>query len=272
MQASLSSEIEQLLRKPQRSREALGILQRFRAGLNTGEVSVLGEGSEVQVWVKQGILLHAALGGLAELAGARGTHWDLDTFPPRVFRAEDRVRVAQGAVVRDGARIGTGSMLLAGSTVQIGAVLGKNCQIDAGCYIGLCAQLGDMVSMEAGSRIGGVLTPFERIPVVVREGSVLSMGSQVSGSVEIGTNSLVAAGVFLTDAMPVWDHARQGWIRAQDDGRLVLPANAVYVNGVLPQSLGSASGLLTGAMVLGYASEGERAAEAYRRLIQAAFP
>lgn len=267
MRDDLEAAIIELAERPVRSDDSLGRLEELRAALNAGRARVV-EGEEddwrLNAWVKRGILLHVLLGGLREVAGSRGGFWELDTLPPRKFSAADGVRAVPGSLIRDGAAIGAGSVILSGCSIAIGASLGRECQLDSGCTVGLCATLGNGVCLEAGSRVGGVLNPAERYPAIVGDGCVLGMGSAVTGSVVLGPHSVIAPGVQLTDVAGVWNNLAGVWIRPDARGRLILPDRAVIVSGSAP--LGGSSHLLV-PLVIGLAERDEPASAAFRRIV-----
>ena len=86
---------------------ARGVFGDFRESLTRGEIRAaekLNGEWNVNVWVKQGILLGFRLGELMEMGCEDLSFVDKDTFPLRQFRIEDKVRIVPGgSSVREGA-------------------------------------------------------------------------------------------------------------------------------------------------------------------------
>ena len=91
--------------------------------------------------------------------------------------------------------------------VNIGAYIGAGTMMDTFSRAGSCCQIGENCHISAGSGIGGVLEPAQALPtiiednvfvgamsevvegVIVREGSVLSMGCYIGQSTKIVNRS-----------------------------------------------------------------------------------
>lgn len=99
------------------------------------------------------------------------------------------------AVVAASARIGDGTVLLAGAIVNANAAIGRNAIINTGAIVEHDCVVEDHVHMATGSRLGGA--------VVVEDGCHIGIGATVIQGVRIGRNSLVAAGaVVVKDVAP----------------------------------------------------------------------
>ena len=122
--------------------------------------------------------------------------WVEDEWTKRSFRS------VPGAIVRYSAHIAE-SVVLMPSFVNLGAYVDSGTMIDTWATVGSCAQIGKNVHLSGGAGIGGVLEPIQANPVIiedncfigaryevaegviVREGSVLSMGVYIGASTKI---------------------------------------------------------------------------------------
>ncbi|HXV73548.1 MAG TPA: 2,3,4,5-tetrahydropyridine-2,6-dicarboxylate N-succinyltransferase [Sphingomonadales bacterium] len=137
------------------------------------------------------------------------------------------IRALPGAVVRSGAFIGEGAVLMP-CFVNVGAYIGKNTMIDTWASVGSCAQVGDNVHVSGGAGIGGVLEPLQAAPVVIEDGAFLGARSEVAEGVIIGEGAVLAMGVYLSQSTPIYDRAAA----TVAYGR--VPPYSVLIPGALP--------------------------------------
>src|SRR5512145_1137603 len=104
-------------------------------------------GWQVNQWLKKAVLLSFRLndnavvdGGAASAPAYDKVPLKFDTWGVDEFRAGG-FRVVPGAVVRRGAHISKGAVLMP-SFVNIGAYVGENTMIDTWATVGSCAQIG----------------------------------------------------------------------------------------------------------------------------------
>jgi sugar O-acyltransferase (sialic acid O-acetyltransferase NeuD family) len=94
--------------------------------------------------------------------------------------------VHPAATVSRYARIGAGSVLMAGAIVNIEAVLGQACIVNTGATIDHECVLGDGVHVAPGAHISGNVT--------IGAGSWIGVGASVRQGIQIGSNVMVGAG------------------------------------------------------------------------------
>ncbi|HUF57206.1 MAG TPA: 2,3,4,5-tetrahydropyridine-2,6-dicarboxylate N-succinyltransferase [Thermohalobaculum sp.] len=162
----------------------------------------------VNQWAKKAVLLSFRLNDMTPIGGGPGgaTWWDK---VPSKFAGwgeaewrEAGFRAVPHCVVRHSAYIAPGVVLMP-SFVNLGAHVDSGTMIDTWATVGSCAQIGRNVHISGGAGIGGVLEPLQANPVVientcfigaraevaegviVREGSVLSMGVYIGASTRI---------------------------------------------------------------------------------------
>ncbi len=136
-------------------------------------------------------------------------------------------RAVPGAIVRRGAFVGKGAVLMP-SFVNIGAYVGENSMIDTWATVGSCAQIGRNVHISGGTGIGGVLEPLQAGPVIIEDDCFIGARSEVAEGVVVERGSVLSMGVFLGASTKIVDRA-SGEVHY---GR--VPAYSVVVPGVLP--------------------------------------
>src|SRR3546814_12754355 len=92
--------------------------------------------------------------------------WGENRFRDAGFRA------VPGAIVRHGAHIGKGAVLMP-SFVNIGARVGEGTMVDTWATVGSCAQIGANVHLSGGAGIGGVLEPLQAGAGVIGDGAFI---------------------------------------------------------------------------------------------------
>lgn len=188
-------------------------------------------GWRVNAWVKRGILLGFRLGQMQEIPGAF-PFIDKDTYPVRSFTLADRVRVVPGgSAVRTGAYLAPGVVCMPPMYVNVGAFVDEGTMIDSHALVGSCAQIGRRVHLSAAAQIGGVLEPVNASPVIVEDDVLIGGNCGVYEGTLIRRRAVLAAGVILTRATPVYDVVRGEVLRATPESPLTIPEGAVVVPG-----------------------------------------
>ncbi len=190
------------------------------------------DGWQVNQWLKKAVLLSFRLNDNQIIPGPGGSNW-FDKVPSKFtgwganrFR-DAGFRAVPGAIVRHGAHIGKGVVLMP-SFVNIGARVGENSMVDTWATVGSCAQIGANVHLSGGVGIGGVLEPLQAEPVVIEDDCFIGARSEVVEGVHVGRGAVLAMGVFLSSTTKVIDRA-SGEIFV---GR--VPSYSVVVPGALP--------------------------------------
>ncbi|HVR89772.1 MAG TPA: 2,3,4,5-tetrahydropyridine-2,6-dicarboxylate N-succinyltransferase [Novosphingobium sp.] len=193
-----------------------------------------GEGGwKVNQWLKQAVLLSFRLNDNAVVEFGAGGAPAYDKVPSKFAGwGENRFRdagfrVVPGAVVRHGAHIGRGVVLMP-SFVNIGAHVGEGTMVDTWATVGSCAQIGKGVHLSGGVGIGGVLEPLQAGPVVIEDGAFIGARSEVVEGVIVGKGAVLSMGVYLGASTKIVDRAT-GEVHI---GK--VPPYAVVVPGALP--------------------------------------
>ena len=207
------------------------------AGLDDGSLRVAeraGDGSwQVHQWLKKAVLLSFRLNDMAMIPGGPGgSHW-WDKVPSKFARwgADDfragGFRAVPGSIVRHGAHIGKGAVLMP-SFVNIGARVGEGTMVDTWATVGSCAQIGANVHLSGGVGIGGVLEPVQAGPVVIEDRAFIGARSEVVEGVIIREGAVLSMGVYLGASTKIIDRAT-GTVHIGE-----VPPYAVVVPGAMP--------------------------------------
>jgi 2,3,4,5-tetrahydropyridine-2,6-dicarboxylate N-succinyltransferase len=208
--------------------EALGMLDDGSARV----AEPVGDGWQVNQWLKKAVLLSFRLNDNSILPGPGGSNW-WDKVPSKFanwdearFR-EAGFRAVPGSVVRHGAHIAKNVVLMP-SFVNIGARVGEGSMVDTWATVGSCAQIGANVHLSGGVGIGGVLEPLQAGPVIIEDDCFIGARSEVVEGVHIERGVVLSMGVFISSTSKIIDRAT-GEIFV---GR--VPAYSVVVPGALP--------------------------------------
>ena len=210
--------------------EALGLLDAGQARVAEPD----GNGGwQVNQWLKKAVLLSFRLNDNAPMANGAAGAPAFDKVPLKFegwgddrFR-EGGFRVVPGAVVRRGAHISKGVVLMP-SFVNIGAYVGEGTMVDTWATVGSCAQIGKNVHISGGAGIGGVLEPLQANPVIIEDNCFIGARSEVAEGVIVGEGAVLSMGVYLGASTKIVDRAT-GEVHV---GK--VPPYAVVVPGALP--------------------------------------
>ncbi len=183
-------------------------------------------------WAKQAILLFFRLTAnrLIE-ADAPGPYWDK---VPLKFTGWDAARfeaggfrVVPGAVVRKGAYVGR-NVVMTPSFVNIGAYVDDGTMVDTWATVGSCAQIGKNCHISGGAGIGGVLEPLQANPTIIEDNCFIGARAEVAEGVIVREGSVLSMGTFITSTTPIIDR------RTGETFLGEVPAYSVVVSGSKP--------------------------------------
>ena len=210
----------------------LETLERLDAG--TLRVASRDEGGTwtTHQWTKQAILLFFRLTAnrLIE-ADAPGPYWDK---VPLKFTGWDAARfeaggfrAVPGAIVRKGAYIGR-NVVMTPSFVNIGAYVDEGTMVDTWATVGSCAQIGKNCHISGGAGIGGVLEPLQANPTIIEDNCFIGARAEVAEGVIVREGSVLSMGTFITSTTPIIDR------RTGETFLGEVPAYSVVVSGSKP--------------------------------------
>ncbi|GLK84037.1 2,3,4,5-tetrahydropyridine-2,6-dicarboxylate N-succinyltransferase [Ancylobacter defluvii] len=205
--------------------------------LDAGKARVAEQGADgnwtVNQWLKKAVLLSFRLNDMAPITGAPGgaTWWDkvpskFDGWGETEFRAAG-FRAVPGAIVRRSAYIAPNVVLMP-SFVNLGASVGEGSMVDTWATVGSCAQIGARVHLSGGVGIGGVLEPLQAGPVIIEDDCFVGARSEVVEGVIVRKGSVLSMGVFISATTKIVDRAT-GEVFVGE-----VPAYSVVVPGALP--------------------------------------
>lgn len=196
--------------------------------LNQGALRVCGRtasgGWQVETWLKKAILLYFKIKPMEVMPGAPFQF--VDKIPLNNFKIEDGVRSVPGAIVRYGAHVEKGAILMP-SFVNIGAYVGSGTMVDTWATVGSCAQIGSNVHLSGGVGIGGVLEPAQAQPVIIEDNCFVGSRAIIVEGVHVEEGAVLGAGVVLTASTPIIDVTKKD--APMIKGR--VPARSVVIPG-----------------------------------------
>ncbi len=162
----------------------------------------------INQWIKKAILLYFRINEMKLISGSPGESqwwdkidskfkdWNEEKFTKAGFRA------VPGSIVRKGSFVAKGSVLMP-SFINIGAYVGSGTMVDTWATIGSCAQIGSDCHISGGAGIGGVLEPLQANPVIIEDNCFIGARSEVAEGVIIKEGSVLSMGVYLSSSTPI---------------------------------------------------------------------
>jgi 2,3,4,5-tetrahydropyridine-2,6-dicarboxylate N-acetyltransferase len=173
-----------------------------RADFSGAGFKAFGEG---ELWILVGDHTAIAAWMKTHRRRVRDSHVEISarhSAVPLLDLSRLRARVEPGAVIRAGARIGDGCVIMMGAVINIGAVVGRETMIDMNAVLGARAIVGRKCHIGAGAVLAGVLEPPSRQPVRIGDNVLVGANSVVLEGVRVGKGSVVAAGAVVTRNVP----------------------------------------------------------------------
>ncbi len=209
---------------------ALGLLDR-------GEARVAEKGANgawtVNQWLKKAVLLSFRLNDMTVIGGGPGkaVWWDkvaskFDGWGEAEFKAGG-FRAVPGSVVRRSAYVAPGVVLMP-SFVNLGAYVDSGTMVDTWATVGSCAQIGKNCHISGGAGIGGVLEPIQAGPVIIEDNCFVGARAEVAEGVIVREGSVLSMGVYLGASTKIVD---------RETGQVLMgevPPYSVVVSGTMP--------------------------------------
>jgi len=205
--------------------------------LDRGKARVAERGGNgawsVNQWLKKAVLLSFRLTDNAPMAGAANgsTWWDK---VPTKFEGWDAARFKEagfravpGSVVRRSAYIAP-NVILMPSFVNLGAYVDSGTMVDTWATVGSCAQIGKNCHLSGGAGIGGVLEPLQAGPVIVEDNCFIGARAEVAEGVVVREGSVLSMGVYLGASTKIVDRATGEVFMGE------VPPYSVVVSGTMP--------------------------------------
>lgn len=187
----------------------------------------------VNQWLKKAVLLSFRLNDMSVIPGGPGkaVWWDkvaskFDGWDENRFRAAG-FRAVPGAIVRRSAYIAPGVVLMP-SFVNLGAYVDSGTMVDTWATVGSCAQIGRNCHISGGAGIGGVLEPLQAGPVVIEDNCFIGARAEVAEGVIVREGSVLSMGVYLGASTKIVDRETGAILQGE------VPPYSVVVPGTLP--------------------------------------
>jgi 2,3,4,5-tetrahydropyridine-2-carboxylate N-succinyltransferase len=188
---------------------------------------------QVNQWLKKAVLLSFRLNDMSVIAGGPGkaSWWDkvgskFEGWNEARFRAAG-FRAVPSCVVRRSAYIAPGVVLMP-SFVNLGAYVDRGTMVDTWATVGSCAQIGKNCHISGGAGIGGVLEPLQAGPVIIEDNCFVGARSEVAEGVVVRQGSVLSMGVFIGSSTRIVDRETGEVFQGE------VPAYSVVVPGTQP--------------------------------------
>jgi 2,3,4,5-tetrahydropyridine-2-carboxylate N-succinyltransferase len=129
--------------------------------------------------------------------------------------------------VRHSAYVAPGVVLMP-SFVNLGAYVDSGTMIDTWATVGSCAQIGKNCHISGGAGIGGVLEPLQAGPVIVEDNCFIGARSEVAEGVVVREGSVLSMGVYLGASTRIVDRETGTTFQGE------VPPYSVVVPGSMP--------------------------------------
>ena len=186
---------------------------------------------KVNQWIKKAILLSFRLYDNEIVSGPYATWFDKIPSKTLNWQKNDHLnsgfRYVPNGVVRKSAFIAKGVILMP-CFINIGAYVDKGTMIDTWATVGSCAQIGKNCHISGGTGIGGVLEPLQANPVIIEDNCFIGARSEVAEGVIVKEGSVLSMGVYIGASTKIIDRAT-GEIHIG-----TVPSYSVVVPGSLP--------------------------------------
>ena len=205
--------------------------------LDQGKVRVAEKGANgawsVNQWLKKAVLLSFRLNDMTVIGGGPGkaVWWDkvaskFDGWGESQFKSAG-FRAVPGSVVRRSAYIAP-NVILMPSFVNLGAYVDSGTMVDTWATVGSCAQIGKNCHISGGAGIGGVLEPIQAGPVIIEDNCFIGARAEVAEGVIVREGSVLSMGVYLGTSTKIVDRETGQVLQGE------VPPYSVVVSGTLP--------------------------------------
>ena len=205
--------------------------------LDTGAARVAHKGEDgnwvVNQWLKKAVLLSFRLNPMEVIKGgpdgavwwdkvpSKFLNWGAVDFEKAGFRAVPNCTVRRSAYLAKG-------VVLMPSFVNLGAYVDEGTMIDTWATVGSCAQIGKHVHISGGAGIGGVLEPLQAGPVIIEDNCFIGARAEVAEGVIVREGSVLSMGVYLGASTKIIDRATGEIFMGE------VPPYSVVVSGTMP--------------------------------------
>nr|WP_041862332.1 2,3,4,5-tetrahydropyridine-2,6-dicarboxylate N-succinyltransferase [Candidatus Pelagibacter sp. IMCC9063] len=207
--------------------------------LDQGKIRVSekkGDNWIVHEWIKKAILLSFRVNEMETLSGPYSSWYDkahLIKGKTAGWNKEDHVkagfRMVPNSPVRKGSFVGKNAVLMP-CFINIGGYVDEGTMIDTWSTVGSCAQIGKNCHISGGVGIGGVLEPLQASPVIIEDNCFIGARSEVAEGVIVREGSVISMGVYLGASTKIYDRKTKSISYGK------IPPYSVVVAGSMPSN------------------------------------
>ncbi len=201
----------------------ISVINETIKNLDSGKIRVAEKNNNdwiINQWVKKSILLYFRINDMKLISNSPGNSNWWDKIDSKFSDMGDRefknagFRAVPGSIVRKGSFVDSGCVLMP-SFINIGAYVGSGTMVDTWATIGSCAQIGANCHISGGAGIGGVLEPLQANPVIIEDNCFIGARSEVAEGVIVREGSVLSMGVYLSASTPIVDRETGKIIRGE---------------------------------------------------------
>jgi len=182
-------------------------------------------------WVKKAILLSFRVNEMKTSKGPYSTWFDKIEGKTQKWNKKKLIkagfRSVPNGVVRKGAFIAK-NVILMPSFVNLGAYVDEGTMIDTWASVGSCAQVGKNCHISGGAGIGGVLEPMQANPTIIEDNCFVGARSEVVEGIIVREGSVLSMGVFIGKSTKIVNRSTGEILFGK------IPPYSVVVPGSLP--------------------------------------
>ena len=204
--------------------------------VDSGKIRVANKNNGTWVvnqWIKKAILLSFRINKMEMMKGPYTTWYDKVRGKTVDWNEDDwkkaGYRHVPNGTVREGSFIGKGVVLMP-SFVNIGAYIDEGTMVDTWATVGSCAQIGKNCHLSGGVGIGGVLEPLQANPVIIEDNCFVGARAEVAEGVIVREGSVLSMGVYLGASTKIVNRSTGEIFYGE------VPAYSVVVPGTLPNT------------------------------------
>ena len=238
--------------------------------LDSGKIRVAEKSNNdwiINQWVKKSILLYFRINDMKLISNSPGNSNWWDKIDSKFSDMGDKefknagFRAVPGSIIRKGSFVDSGCVLMP-SFINIGAYVGSGTMVDTWATIGSCAQIGANCHISGGAGIGGVLEPLQANPVIIEDNCFIGARSEVAEGVIVREGSVLSMGVYLSASTPIVDRESGKVIRGE------VPPYSVIIPGTFSPNNDSSKPSLYCAVIVKIVDEKTRSKTSINELLR----
>ena len=205
--------------------------------LNEGKITVAepqGNDWKINDWIQKGILLSFRINKRKIIGGPYNSWNDFEHLPGKTAGWTEKefekagFRMVPNCVVRNGSFIGKGAVIMPNSFINIGGYCGERSMVDTSARIGSASRLGADCHLSAGAGLGGILEPVGSKPTIIEDSCFIGALSEIVEGVIVRKGSVVSMGCYIGKSTKIVNR-ETGEVTSGE-----VPVGSVVVPGTLP--------------------------------------